>query len=306
MTLLLSTYNGASFLKEQLDSLCSQTYNEIKIIARDDGSHDSSVDILKSYDIELIRSNENVGAKESFSLLLEYALEHTKSDYFMFCDQDDVWNEEKVEKTYEKMLALENNYIGSPVLIYTDLEIVNENLGTISPSFFEYESLSPEYKSLNRLLLQNTITGCTMMLNRKLAELVSPIPKDAIMHDWWIALVASKFGKMGYIHESLIKYRQHDKNSIGAKEVSCASIFMKFYKLFFKNEHYLKHEYASLVQAKEFLELFREKLDEETIKMLQEFISLESKSFWEKRKILLKYKLLKQGLLRNFGLLWKI
>ncbi len=306
ISVLLSTYNGGNYLKEQLDSLFSQTNCDLKIIARDDGSSDNTVELLQSYSIEIMPSCENVGVKENFSLLLEYGLKHTDSEYFMFCDQDDVWENDKVEKTYKRILELEDKSTDTPLLVHTDLKIVDERLNTISPSFFHHEFIMPRYNSLNRLLMQNTITGCTVMINRKLAKLCLPIPDGAIMHDWWIGLVASKFGKIDYIDESLIQYRQHEKNSIGAKGFSYISILMKFYKLFYKNELYLKDMLANLLQAKAFLDMYGKTLDEEAIKMLEEFTVLESKSFLEKRKILLKYKLLKQSFIRNIGLLAKI
>jgi len=306
VSILLSTYNGKEYLKEQLDSLFSQTYKNIKIIVRDDGSTDKTLEILKSYGVHLLESHENIGPKKSFSLLLEYAIEHSDRNYFMFCDQDDIWEKDKIEKTLQKMQELEFQYKDIPLLVHTDLQVVDDFLHVLSRSFWKHEYINPNINSFNKLLLQNTITGCTMMINRKLARLSLPIPDDAIVHDWWIGLVASKFGKIGFINDSTILYRQHASNSIGAKGFSYLSILIKFYKVFFKNELYLKHLKINISQAKAFLDIYRDILDEGTIEMLEEFSTLESKSFLEKRKILLKHKLLKQGLIRNLGLLLKI
>ena len=96
--ILLSTYNGARYLKAQLDSLFAQTYCSIEIIARDDDSNDETISILKSYNIKILDTKENLGAKESFAELLNYAVVNSTSDYFMFCDQDDVWEKDKIEK----------------------------------------------------------------------------------------------------------------------------------------------------------------------------------------------------------------
>ena len=142
--ILLSTYNGEKYLKEQLDSLFSQSYKDFKLIVRDDGSNDKTLDILKKYDIELLPSFGNLGVKKSFEKLLKYASENNEAKYFMFCDQDDVWKSDKIEKTLKKMQELENLYGNNmPLLIHTDLEVVNENLKTINHSMWQYEKINP-------------------------------------------------------------------------------------------------------------------------------------------------------------------
>lgn len=310
ISILLSTYNGGKYLKEQLNSLFSQTYKDFEIIVRDDISSDKTLEILKSYDVKLIESTLNLGAKKSFFTLLKYALENSDSKYFMFCDQDDVWNEDKIEKTLYKMKELETLYSSEiPFLIHTDLEVVDESLKTISSSMSEYEYIIPKYNSLNRLLIQNTITGCTMMINRELAKKSLDIPEEAIMHDWWIGLIASYFGRIGYLNTSTIKYRQHGKNTIGAKgfKVNILRHIVSLIKsLIFRDTTYLNHMQINISQAKAFLYKFRNELDVETIKMLEDFTILDQKSWWQKRAILWKYKLLKQGFIRNAGLFLKI
>ena len=302
VNILFSTYNGEKYIREQLDSLGRQTYKNNKIIVRDDGSIDNTLSILNAYDIEMMPKGENLGSKESFSALLEYSLKNSDSNYFMFCDQDDTWKEDKIEKTLKRMKELESKFGDIPLLVHTDLEVVDEDLQTIDKSFWHFEQIDPNMNAFNRLLMQNTITGCTVMINRKLAELAKPIPYDAIMHDWWLGLVASQFGKIGFVDETTIKYRQHAGNSIGAKGFNYFSVFLKFYK----NELYLKHLHVNIKQAKAFVERYRTDLDEGTVEVLEDFVYIESKSFWQKRKILLKHKLLKQGTIRNIGLFLKI
>jgi len=247
--------------------------------------------------MEVIPQSKNLGPKDSFSFLLEYSLK-SDSQYFMFCDQDDVWDKDKIEKTLTKMKEQENTFGDIPLLVHSDLEVVKEDLQTIDKSFFHYEQINPAINNLNRLLMQNTITGCTVMINRKLAELAMPIPNGAIMHDYWLGLVASYFGKIGIVNEPTMLYRQHSSNSVGTKG----------FKLKYFINNLLRKNIVSknIVQAKAFLEVYRKSLDDETIEMLEDFTSLESKSFWQKRRTLLKYKLLKQGFLRNLGLMLKI
>jgi len=306
VSILISTYNGAEHLKEQVDSLYTQTYSTIEIIARDDGSSDATMSILKSYNIKMLDIKENLGAKRSFGELLNYAVANSDSDYFMFCDQDDVWKNDKIEKTILKMQEMEKELPKEPILIHTDLEVVDENLNNMDTSMWHYEYLNPELNSFNRLLMQNTITGCTVMVNKRLAQLALPIPNEVIMHDWWLGLVASKFGRIGYLDEATIKYRQHNSNSIGAKGFSYSLILLKFYTIFCKNELHIKHLHVKVKQAEAFLDAYKDNLDINTIEMLEDYVSIEQKSFWGKRVILTRYKLLKQGFLRNLGLLLKI
>ena len=164
--ILLSTYNGAKYLKNQIDSLLSQSYDDFRIIARDDGSSDESSQILKSYDkIEIVDSQQNLGAKGSFAELLEYAVKHTDGEFFMFCDQDDVWKNDKIEKTLAKMQEMQYEYGDIPLLIHSDVIVVDEGLEVMAGSFWKFQNINPKRDVLPHLLLQNVVTGCTMMIN---------------------------------------------------------------------------------------------------------------------------------------------
>ncbi len=303
IVLLLSTYNGERYLKEQLDSLFLQSNQDFKLIVRDDCSTDRTKEILNFYNcnIEFIDSSENLGVKKSFVILLKYAYENSDAKYFMFCDQDDVWNQDKIEKTLEKMKELENLYGDNiPLLVHTDLEVVNERLESLSGSMWKSEHINPRANTLNKLLMQNTITGCTMMINRSLATKSLSISSKAIMHDWWIGLISSSFGKIGFIEESTIKYRQHSSNDTGAKNYNYKFIIDKLKK--FGDINIDKNIY----QAKEFLKEYKDQLDEKSKIMLVDFSTIKEKSYLKRVSIILKYRLLKYGLIRNIGLLLKI
>jgi len=307
--ILLATYNGAPHLPAQLDSLLSQTRSQWRLLVHDDGSTDETLTILKQYRdrypdrITLLEDGIVCGgASANFAHLLSKA----DAEYLMFCDQDDVWHPDKIEKTLQTMKEMEAKYPGEPVLVHTDLEVTDEKLRVLDESFWHYGYIDPHRDSFNRLLMQNVVTGCTVMINRKLASLALPIPEDAVMHDWWIGLVASRFGKIGIVEEATVKYRQHGGNSIGAKGYNALSALLKFYKAFTGNELYLKHLRMNIGQAEAFLRRYREELDEKSVAMLKAFIDIESAPFWQRRWILLKYGLLKQGILRNLGLFLKI
>ena len=305
ISILLSTYNGEKYLKEQLDSLFSQSYKDFEIIARDDGSSDETINILKSYNIKILDTDKNLGAKLSFSTLLNYAVKNTDADYFMFCDQDDIWKSDRIDNTIGTMKKIEKTNSDLPLLIHTDLEVVDEKLNVLNKSFWKYEKRDPSLNSINRLIMQSTVTGCTMMINRKLAEMSLPISENSIMHDWWISMVASSFGKIAYLEESTISYRQHSSNDTGSKKFGLSLILKMAVNFLFYDELY-KHLDRNINQAESFLIQYESLLDIDTKNMLKDFVSIKEKSFVEKRKILLKHDSLKQGMIRNMGLLLKI
>lgn len=309
IAILLSTYNGSAYLRQQLDSLCDQSQKEIGIFVRDDGSADDTLKILSEYNVVKLPCGQNLGSKNSFAALLNYAVAHSNAQYFMFCDQDDFWLQAKVEKTLDKIVTMEKKYGLIPVLVHTDLEVVDSALNSISASMWDYEYILPSKNSFSRLLIQNTVTGCTSMLNRQLAEKCIDIPEKAIMHDWWVGLVASYFGKIGYINEATIKYRQHGENTIGAKrfKLNVAMHLLGLCRgLIFRNNACLEGLGVNMQQAKSFLDAFECELDARTKNMLVEFAELGRKNFLQRRLILLKYNLFRQGFIRNADLLVRI
>jgi len=218
--ILLSTYNGAAFLDDLIRSLYGQTYTDWHLIIRDDGSADKTPEFLNGYQekdkerIFIIRDNKkHLGPKKSFEALL------TKSDAetIMFCDQDDYWLPGKIQDTLTKMKELEQQHPGKPVLVFTDLKVADKNLQLLHPSFWKYTKVHPENAhNIYRLLINNPVVGCTVMINKKVKPLVLPFPEQAVMHDWWMVLNVAQKGVTGYLSQPTILYRLHEKNSIGA------------------------------------------------------------------------------------------
>ncbi|WPD22691.1 MAG: glycosyltransferase family 2 protein [Candidatus Electrothrix scaldis] len=304
VTILLATYNGGAYLEAQLDSLLKQSYKNIIIIARDDGSSDNTVEILNQYKVLCLEANESLGAKRSFSTLLAYAMQHTTSDYFMFCDQDDVWNADKVELTLAAMQ--EHEGVNIPTLVHTDVSVVDETLQPIATSLWQFEYINPHLNSLNRLLMHNTITGCTAMINRALAQKALPVANEAIMHDWWLGLAASQFGTIVPLQKQTLLYRQHQNNDTGAKAYTLYNVVQKAINLFKNDPSATQHLHDKTKQAQAFLTRFDRELPQETRTMLDRFGALSKQSFWGKRLIMLRYKILKYGFVRNVGLLLKL
>jgi glycosyltransferase involved in cell wall biosynthesis len=309
VTILLSTYNGEKYLQAQLDSLYRQTHQNLEIIVRDDKSSDNTVNILSNNELTLLESTQNLGVQKSFSTLLEYALKDTDASYFMFCDQDDIWHDNKVSICLKKMLQEEEENKDLPLLIHTDLEVVDESLKMISSSFWEYEQILPRYNNFNRLLMKNTITGCTMLINKPLALLALPIKENAVMHDWWLGLVASKFGKIYFLAQSTMKYRQHHNNAIGAKQNKSNQIigvFRILTHLVIRKKKYMQDMQINFEQSQAFLEAYSSKLDERTTSLLESFSQFPALSFLQKRQTIYTNKLYKQGFTENLALWIKI
>ena len=219
--ILLPTYNGEKYLKEQLDSILNQTYKNIRLIISDDCSKDSTPKILEEYRgkderIELYLQKENIGVVKG----IEFLLKKVKSNYYMLADQDDVWLPMKVEKSIET-LKKEN-----ADLVFGDLEVVDQDLKTMYPSFGDFMLLN---RKINKYInsykvnyLYNCVTGCTVLSKKEFIEKILPIPTESkyLIHDHWIGLVVALNGKLAYMPEKYIKYRQHGNNQVGTDKIS--------------------------------------------------------------------------------------
>ena len=231
--ILLATYNGEKYLNQQLESLKNQTYKNWRIIARDDGSSDGTLKILKEFKrnnpdkIEIHLNNTTKhGPMNNFCELMNLS----KSNYVSFCDQDDFWIATKLEKTIKLMKKLEKNFGNLPLLVHTDLIIADKNLNVMFKSMIRTQKLNfSSTKTIKQLIVQNCVTGCTMMANRNLIKICGCIPTGAVMHDWWLAIVACAFGKLEFLDESTIYYRQHEANTIGVTPLSCGIVKKKRY-----------------------------------------------------------------------------
>jgi glycosyltransferase involved in cell wall biosynthesis len=300
----MAAYNGGQYLSEQIKSVLGQSCKAWQLIIRDDGSTDNSLDVINEYirlypeNIRLITDRDGrIGTSQNFLRLLGYA----DTDYIMFCDQDDVWLPDKIAITLNKMKACEEiRGRNIPVLIHTDLKVVDKHLDIISDSLWQYQHLDPKKGlHLNRLLVQNVITGCTVMINKALKDKIKSVPQHALIYDWWISLVAAALGTIDYVPTATALYRQHDNNEIGAKAWN-SQYLIKTAKL--GRSHLKSMLFKTQIQAKVFLNLFKNELSDDHIHLLRTFSSLEQQPFFTKRFNLIKYNLLKTGFLRNLGL----
>lgn len=221
INILLSTYNGERFLAQQLDSILNQSYSDWRLYIRDDGSKDSTQDILRQYAskdkrITVVSDNENLGAMMSFEHLLR---QYGDAEYIAFSDQDDVWDRDKISLSIEAMKQAEQQYPGKPIVVHSDLRVVDSTLRPIASSFWKYSNIIPKLLDANiyYLAISNSVTGCAMLFNSTARSCSLPFYNNAYMHDAWITLkVKISGGVIVPIDKPLISYRQHGDNTLGA------------------------------------------------------------------------------------------
>ena len=303
--IILATYNGGRFVEQQIDSILGQMRSGHRLLIRDDGSTDNTLSVLQHFassnpdKIVLIDDKlPQLGACQSFGRLLEIS----DADYVTFCDQDDVWLPGRIDKPLERIQTVEKQ-IGAdtPVLAHSDLVVVDESLRPLAPSFWSYSNLDPYAgNKLNRLLVQNVVTGCATMVNRSLARLACPIPVAAPLHDWWLALVASAFGQIVNIPDSTVLYRQHGRNQLGATRYDWR------YKIRRINDVVFHHGLTTRLQtaqrqAKELLEKYAADLNRTHQTVIADFLRLRQVSFLCRRRLMLQHGFWGTGRLRNLG-----
>ena len=254
INILLSTYNGEKYLKEQLDAILAQTYTDWALFIRDDGSQDNTLSIIENYCKkhpqkikQISNNNENIGIIRSFELLLK----QSQSEHIMFCDQDDVWLPKKIETAINKIKDIEIQNPNKAIVVCSDLYVVDSELNRISDSFWKYSRINPAYlQKRNELAVNNYVTGCTMLFNQKAKEISLPFGKNATMHDFWIALeVLNSNGIINILEKTEILYRQHERNQIGAFNMKYS--YKYFIKKIFSIKTVVENNLRNYKQAKE-------------------------------------------------------
>lgn len=302
---LLAIFNGERFLAQQIESILAQNYKHIRIVARDDGSTDGSVAIVRSF-IEkhperivlLDDSRGNLGQTMNFLQLLQSAA----ADYVMLSDQDDVWLPEKVSLTMAAMKECEVRHgRDAPVLIHTDLIVADKDLSVISGSFWQYQKIDPKHAAINRLLVQNVVTGCTVMVNRGLLKLVRPVSDGIIEHDWWLALLAASFGTIDHIARPTLLYRQHGRNVVGAVKWNAWGAFGKF--LYRETRmSFVSNLKKTRLQAARFLQIYGPLLPPDLALKITRYAKLDQVNYFTRLVFIFRYRFFKIGMKRNVGM----
>lgn len=234
IAILMATYNGERYLSEQIESIIGQTYKNWLLYIKDDQSTDATLDIVQKYvsvdeRIILLDSHSKYGAKRNFISMMQ----EVDADYYMFADQDDVWFSNKVENAISTLIELEKDNQETPLVVHTDLNVVDSNLSMICPSLWQMFRIDPNLlNNFNRLGGHCLVTGCTMAFNRKAKEVSLPMADSAIMHDVWMALkVYQNNGLIVGLSQPSIYYRQHNNNTLGAKDFRTNYVFNKLKRL---------------------------------------------------------------------------
>jgi len=236
VSILMATCGGEEFIGAQLRSIVAQSYGNYELLVSDDASTDATFRILSSYAarydwIRIHRNNERLGVVRNFESLLESA----GGEYIAFCDQDDLWYPDKLSRSVELM---ESGKVDGPMMLHSDLRVVDSEGRVLFPSFFEMRSYRfSRERALEVFLGRCGAMGNTMLINQQLKSLVLPFPETLAAHDYWIALVNELFGKRITVSDALVDYRIHDRNSSNTLE----SIQPKRFAIFplFKREYHL-------------------------------------------------------------------
>ena len=260
---VLSTYNGEQFLIPQLKSILEQESVQIKLLIRDDGSTDGTKEILNSYAKKYanisLEYGHNMGVVKSFMRLLKNVPPHAK--FIAFSDQDDIWRLDKIIRAINKI----NELSSGPVLYCSCYSAVDEDGKLLWES-----SAPPRDITFRNAVLQNITTGCTIVLNKNLLDILKADQVNTgkiIMHDWWVYLVATCFGRTIYDATPSMYYRQHGGNVVGAKNG------FTFWTERLKRFLFHRGNYSRISQAREFLRLYKQNMSSEDANILTEFIA---------------------------------
>ncbi|MDT2755347.1 glycosyltransferase [Enterococcus pseudoavium] len=258
--ILMSTYNGQKYLEEQLDSIILQTYSEIEIYIRDDGSSDETIDILKRYCKNYTNINvdfgENVGYPECFYKLTDKKLD---GDYFMFADQDDYWLPFKVERAVKSLTSESSN--GS-VCYYSSYNICDNNLNFIR------ESPNKDKKfTLKDTLFEVCGLEFTMALNRQAFDLLNIYrPINSSARGTWMSMLFSSSGKVLYDNVATANYRRHE-DAVTSPNMGNLGLFLWRVKKFLLGENL--NNYKNML--KEFREIMGDNLSTQEKEILSIF-----------------------------------
>lgn len=286
VNILMSTYNGEKFVAEQIESIQQQTFADWKLLIRDDGSTDKTCEIAdefakKDQRIQLIKA-ENVGVIQSF-----YELVKTEeADFYFFADQDDYWLPEKLEIILAQAQKHDNT---KPVMYYTDLKVTDKNLSVTSESMIKSQS-DHANTQLVQELTENTVTGGASMINHALATLWQTT-SNIIMHDWYLAVLASAVGELVYIDQPTHLYRQHESNVLGARTLSKRMKKWLHPSLWFEKYWWLIS--SSQNQAEKLLTEQENLLTESNKQLIKAYVSILEQPKAKRREILEKFNLRK-------------
>ncbi len=251
VAVLMATYNGIQYLDEQLQSIMGQTYRQWDLYVQDDLSQDGTPQLLQKSAaldsrIHVLHTDNKLGAKGNFIDLMR----KVDADCYFFADQDDVWFPEKMQIALSELHRQETEHPGKPIIVHSDLKVVDRNLNEIAPSLWKMLRIAPDLlHTFDSLAAHCLLTGCTMLFNHKVRDLSLSMPTEALMHDAWMALVTLRNGGIiSEVTQPTMLYRQHGSNTIGAKDYRRNYLYRKIRNAF-NTYHHQRNYYRMLRKA---------------------------------------------------------
>lgn len=302
VSIALASFNGERYIREQIDSLINQSIYPNEIIVVDDCSLDGTCEILDSLIvkypiIKYYRNIENIGVIETFKI----AISKCKSKYVALCDQDDIWEVDKLKKSLETLLLIQK--LNRPAIVFSDLKVISSKNAVLHNSFWKLQNFKIHNWNFKDILIGNIVTGCTIVMNDIMKTEVETMPNNAMMHDHWIALVAFGLGNYGIIEEPLVRYRLHS-SSVTLKS---KFTYFKRFKLLISTILKPKGNYfnSNIKQAELFLNLYSHYLDKAKLEDIKFIIALKQKSPFRRKLIIGSYKYFIRVLSINLQILKK-
>ena len=298
----LATWHGAAHLGSQLASLERQTVQDFRLVVRDDGSGDGTVPLLRAWiarrargDLLIEDGRGRLGIIGNFSA----ALSATRAPVVFLCDQDDVWDPDKIERTLAAMAQAQARHgPQAPLLVHGDARMVAADGRPLHPSFAASMGLDLAHGGeLRRLLLRNAVTGCTVAVNRELLSLALPVPAAAIMHDWWLGLVAAGCGHVVAMPGACLDYRQHAGNALGAASGRLWHLLRRY-----ASPGAIRSRFARIsAQAEALAERCGARLPAADLSAVSELARLPRYGWWARRGVLIRHRLRLPGLGRRLA-----
>ncbi len=325
INIILAAYNGEKYIREQIESILKSNYKNWKLWIFDDGSADGTHRIVEEYvlrypDKIIFRCNpSNKGVIRNFLEGVQTAADYNNSiqedeavvadedcetetvtDYYMFCDQDDVWMSDKIDKTIMQMKKEERKYGQDiPVAVFTDALVVDINLNILNRSFYKCNKLDTRKVDLPHIMMENKLIGCTVMFNESLRKLMHTQPANARYHDWWVALIAAAFGHISFLPSATLFYRQHGGNVVGSRN------FIDYIKDRISSLPKQREViYKTARQAEEFYWIYQDDMPAKQKIQVYSMADMLNHNWIKRRQLVLKFGFMKTGILRNLGLLF--
>ncbi|MDB4903547.1 MAG: hypothetical protein JWQ63_2828 [Mucilaginibacter sp.] len=283
ISVVLTTYNGSNYIKKQIESILNQTVFPDEIIICDDNSNDDTVSQLNTYTntnprIKIFVNDKQLGAVENFKQAAKLA---RHGNWLSFSDQDDIWIPQKLNKLSDEMQLIDDGI--TPALVYSDLAVIDKNDNVISTSFWDKQKIRPNKINLATLLYGNVVTGCTMLINYQMAQELFCMENNNYLHDEWLSLIAYSFGKVKFLNERLVLYRQHENNITFSEDYMVPGFIESIkddFNYLIGKKKFLPHQFNL---AKAFFLQYRSKLSSKQISIFESFLNMENKNYITQR-----------------------